>query len=127
MTPAVEEANRLLRIARRDLGTAQLLLPLEGASVAAIGFHAQQCTEKALKAVCILLHIEVRRTHDLVALGQVVISEGATLPVSLDELRTLNLFAVEFRYDDEILPDIQRDETHRIAQLVLQWAAEQID
>ena len=51
MTPAHEEAQRLLRLALRDRDTFELLLPLPQASVAAIGFHAQQSIEKALKAI----------------------------------------------------------------------------
>lgn len=52
MTPAREEARRLLRLARRDSDTFALLLPLPKATMAALGFHAQQAVEKALKAVC---------------------------------------------------------------------------
>ena len=69
MTPALEEAHRLRRLARRDSDTFELLLPLPKATVAATGFHAQQAVEKALKAVCTLRNIEVRRTHDLAALA----------------------------------------------------------
>jgi HEPN domain-containing protein len=69
MTPEREEAHRLLRLARRDRDTFDLLRPLPKASVAALGFHAQQAIEKALKAVCALHRIEIRRTHDLAALG----------------------------------------------------------
>ena len=42
MTPALEEAHRLLRLALRDRDTFALLLPLTKATLAAIGFHAQQ-------------------------------------------------------------------------------------
>ncbi|MEW6292519.1 MAG: HEPN domain-containing protein [Pseudomonadota bacterium] len=53
MTPQREEALRLLRLARRDRETFELLLPLERASLVALGFHAQQAVEKALKAVAV--------------------------------------------------------------------------
>jgi len=46
--------------------------------------------------------LEIGRTHDLAALGQAIPDSGQALPVSIDELRALNPFAVEFRYDDEI-------------------------
>lgn len=100
MTPALEEAHRLLRLAQRDGATFALLYPIPQASMAALGFHAQQAVEKALKAVCTKQGIEVRRTHDLAALGQSVLSHGTALPISVDALRSLNPFAVEFRYDD---------------------------
>jgi len=51
MTPALEEAHRLQRLALRDRGTFDLLLPLPQATLAAIGFHAQQAAEKSIKAV----------------------------------------------------------------------------
>ncbi len=69
MTPALDEARRLLRLALRDSDTFALLFPLPQATMAALGFHAQQAVEKALKAVCTKQSMEVRRTHDLAALG----------------------------------------------------------
>lgn len=126
MTPEIEEALRLLRLARRDLDTADLLLPLSRATVAAIGFHAQQCAEKALKAVCAMRAIEVRRTHDLAALGHAILDDGGSLPVSVDDLRSLNPFAVEFRYAEDIAPALARDEVAKLAATVLRWATAQV-
>ena len=121
MTPALEEAHRLLRLALRDSDTVELLLPLPKATMAAIGFHAQQAAEKALKAVCTLRNIEIRRTHDLAALAQTLVVDGITLPVSVDEFRTLNPFAVEYRYDDEITSPMTREELKNIVAKVLAW------
>jgi HEPN domain-containing protein len=122
MTPALEEAQRLLRLALRDRDTFELLLPLPQASIAAIGFHAQQVIEKALKAIGTLHGLEVRRTHDLAALAQALIDSGQTLPASIDQFRQLNPFAVEFRYDDEFNVLITRDELSSIVRGVLDWA-----
>lgn len=110
MTPQLEEARRLLRLALRDQETFALLLPLPRASLAAIGFHAQQSAEKALKAIAVLRGIEFQRTHDLAALAQSIQERGVELCLSIDDLRRLNPFAVEFRYDDEIVPSISREE-----------------
>ena len=121
MTPALEEAHRLLRLALRDSNTFELLLPLPKATTAAIGFHAQQAVEKALKAVCTLRSLEMRRTHDLAALAQTLVVDGVTLPVSVDEFRTLNPFAVEYRYDDEITSPMTREELKNIVAKVLTW------
>lgn len=126
MTPQLEEARRLLRLAQCDRETFDLLLPLEKASLAAIGFHAQQSAEKALKAVAALRSIEVARTHDLVALGQAILDDGVTLPLPLDELRGLNPFAVEFRYDDEIIPTISRAELDAQLTAIIRWAGQWI-
>ena len=121
MTPALEEAHRLLRLALRDRDTFELLLPLPKATLAAIGFHAQQAVEKALKAVCTLRNIEIRRTHDLAALAQALVVDGVTLPISVDEFRTLNPFAVEYRYDDEITSSMTREELTSTVAKVLAW------
>jgi HEPN domain-containing protein len=122
MTPTHEEAARLLRLAQRDRETFGLLKPIPEASLAALGFHAQQSIEKALKAVCVLRDIEFRRTHDLAALGELIRAGGVDLPVSVDALRLINPFAVEFRYDDEIVPSITRDELEALVMNVLGWA-----
>ncbi|MEI7537965.1 MAG: HEPN domain-containing protein [Comamonadaceae bacterium] len=127
MTPALEEARRLLRLAVRDGDTFALLLPLPKATMAALGFHAQQAVEKALKAACTRYNIEVRRTHDLAALGQAVLDHGTALPVSVDELRSLNPFAVEFRYDDEITSSMRREELDTLLRAVLSWAGTEVD
>ena len=122
MTPALEEAHRLLRLALRDRDTFELLLPLPKATLAAIGFHAQQAVEKVLKAVCVLRNIEVRRTHDLAALEQALVVDGTILPLPVDEFRTLNPFAVDYRYDDEITPSMTREQLTDVVTRVLAWA-----
>ena len=127
MTPEHEEARRLLRLARRDFDTVRLLIPLEQANLATIGFHAQQCAEKALKAVCTFNKLAFRRTHDLVALARLVESAGVGLPFSFEQCRSLNPFAVEFRYDEELTTGLERDEIGSIAEGVLKWAATQVE
>jgi HEPN domain-containing protein len=127
MTPALDEARRLLRLALRDGDTFALLFPLPQATIAALGFHAQQAVEKALKAVCTRQNMEVRRTHDLAALGQTLLDRGTALPISVDELRSLNPFAVEFRYDDEITSSMKREELDTLLRAVLSWAGTEVD
>ena len=122
MTPAIEEAQRLLRLALRDRDTFELLRALPQASMAAIGFHAQQAVEKAIKSVCVMHGLEVRRTHDLAALAQSLIDAGQALPVALDDLRQLNPFAVEFRYDDEFNTSMTREALAATVHQVLAWA-----
>ncbi len=127
MTPPHEEARRLLRLARRDRETFGLLLPLPQASLAALGFLAQQSVEKALKAVAVSRGLEVRRTHDLAALGQAILADGGALPVSADELRSLNPYAVEFRYDDEVIPATTRAELDTLLSAILHWAQQCVE
>ncbi len=122
MTPAAEEAHRLLRLAARDRSTFMLLARLPDAPLSAVGFHAQQAIEKALKAVSTLHGVETRRTHDLVALAQALGDTGCPIPCSLESLRLLNPFAVEVRYDDEFEPSVSREELTSTVDLVMAWA-----
>jgi HEPN domain-containing protein len=126
MTPQREEALRLLRLAKRDRETFDLLLPLPKANLAALGFHAQQAAEKALKAVAVSIELEVPRTHDLAALGQIIIDSGTSLPVTVDQLRELNPFAVEYRYDDELIPAISRQSLASTLSIVMAWAEQRL-
>jgi len=58
--------SQWLRKADNDLRTAEHTLTLvEDCPFDTIGFHAQQCTEKALKAVLAAHGSDVPRTHDL--------------------------------------------------------------
>ncbi len=123
MTPQAEEVLRLLRLAKRDQGTFGLLLSMPQSELSALGFHAQQSAEKALKAVTVHAGLTMPRTHDLVALGSLLTDSGVELPVSADELRLLNPFAVEFRYDDEIVALVTRDQLADMLAAILEWAA----
>lgn len=126
MTPQLEEAQRLMRLARRDRDTFDLLLPLPKANLAALGFHAQQAAEKALKAIAVLRRLDVPRTHDLAALGQALLDEGEILPLSVDQLRSLNPFAVEYRYDDELIPKTSREALAETLAAVMNWADKRV-
>jgi len=125
MTLLLEESQRLLRLALRDQETFTLLLPLPKASLAALGFLAQQTVEKALKSVAVLHSVEIRRTHDLAALAQQLRDKGVEPPVVIDELRRLNPFAVEYRYDDDIVPTMVQEEIVAILAAMIPWARQQ--
>jgi hypothetical protein len=49
---------------------------------------------------------------------------GIALPFAPREFRRLNPFAVEFRYDDESIALITRNEADQLTQRTLAWAAE---
>jgi HEPN domain-containing protein len=126
MTPRLEEALRLLRLAGRDRDTFDLLFPLERADPVVLGFHAQQAVEKALKAALVHSGGDLLRTHDLVALGHEVAARGRALPVSLESLRALNPFAVEYRYDDESAPSLSRKAMAATLAAVVDWAGDTV-
>jgi HEPN domain-containing protein len=127
MNPWLDEAERLLRLARRDrLACATLMLLPELASSVAC-FHAQQAAEKALKALMILHGIAFRRTHDLEELAARLEHAGQALPVSETDLIRLTPYAVEFRYDDEAISLIDPADALRVADALIAWSGKQIE
>jgi HEPN domain-containing protein len=67
-----------------------------------IGFHAQQCAEKALKAFLTLRRVRFERRHDL----NYLIDLCAPLDSAFEQLRSeadeLTPYAVEYRYPDAL-------------------------
>ena len=64
-------------------------------------FHAQQATEKAMKAFLALNDVPFRKTHSLEELGQQCVALDATLQPVADEAAPLTEFAWKFRYPGE--------------------------
>lgn len=126
MTPHREEAERLMRLARRDQAAMAALLAAPGVAFAVAFFHAQQAAEKALKAAMCLHALEYRRTHDLEALAGQLADAGR--PPSVDEarLRLLTPYAVEYRYDDEAPALLAPEQAMAIVAELLAWADAQI-
>lgn len=96
---AASEAERLLRIARRDLRMAFRLLEPD-VEEASWGWALQQTLEKTLKAWLLHVGIQPPHSHDIARL--LVLLEQADVDVSqLLPLRAFSTFAVQGRYDDE--------------------------
>jgi len=125
MKPHVEEALRSLRLADRDIRAFEVLKNDSRIHLSMTCFHAQQAVEKSLKAVLFLNQVEFERTHDLVKLAQLLRDQGITLPVSDDQLRKLNPFAVTLRYDDLEIEGITREEAASLVMVVRRWAENQ--
>lgn len=100
------DARAWMRFASVDMAAARLLVEAEGLS-GVVAFHAQQCAEKALKAVLVADGREVPRIHDLL----VLVRHLPVVPSLPDEraLHRLSSYAVESWYPDDI-PDIGDDE-----------------
>jgi len=122
MTPSIEEAHRLLRLAERDLQTYRILAAHPDASLAAACFHAQQSVEKALKAVLTAHSATFPRTHNLEELGLLVPGIGISLPVPARDLRRLTPFAVDFRHDEESVALLTTEAAGLLAESIFQWA-----
>lgn len=126
MTPQREEAERFLRLAKRDQAAFVALLNAAAVDPAVACFHAQQAAEKSLKAVMCLHGLEYRRTHDLEALAGMLKDVGVAPSVDEHELRCLTPYAVEFRYDDEAIHLISGEAAGRLVGSLLSWAEEEI-
>jgi HEPN domain-containing protein len=61
-------------------------------------FHAQQCTEKYLKAKLTEASVTFRRSHDLIMLLNLLLPIEPSWQSLLPQLSVLTIFAVDFRY-----------------------------
>jgi HEPN domain-containing protein len=122
MTPQREEAERFMRLARRDEAAFRALLESTTVDFAVACFHAQQAVEKALKAVMFLHGLEFRRTHDLEELSGTLADASVNIPLEEEELRRLTPYAVEFRYDDEPIPLVSPEQAISYTSRALSWA-----
>jgi HEPN domain-containing protein len=126
MTPCIEEAHRLLRLAERDLKTFHILAAHLEAALSAMCFHAQQSAEKSLKAVLTSQCADFPRTHNLEELAKLIGEQQINLPLPARELRRLNPYAVDFRYGEVDIALITREEAEAIAEKSLQWARQYV-
>jgi HEPN domain-containing protein len=122
MTASLEEAQRFLSLASDDLAAFRALAADPHIRLATAIFHAQQSVEKSLKAILFAIGAEFRRTHDLYELADRIEQAGVALPYNADELGLLNPYAVDFRYDDQLVPVLSTEEVEAMTQGVLAWA-----
>ena len=64
-------------------------------------FHAQQCSEKYMKAMLISKGAEFPKTHDLLLLNNLCSNAGIFLEINPKLLNTLSDYAVRTRYPGE--------------------------
>ena len=92
-------------------------------------FDAQQCTEKALKALLIYKGIKFRFVHDI---GELLHTLEKNMVVVPDEIKSsviLTVYAVETRYPfpSQTVNKIDYFEAVGISEKVYDWVLEQID
>jgi HEPN domain-containing protein len=111
-----------LRYAASDLELAKLA-GIPNVMIESLCYHAQQCAEKALKAVLVAFHVPVHRTHNIgLLLDQ--ISEHVAIPEDLEEAAILTDYAVMCRYpgDTESVTTAEYEFALHLAEAVLVWA-----
>lgn len=100
--PELEEAYLLLRKAREDADAVRKFCADPDLADAVVGFHAQQATEKALKAVLAAFGDDFPWTHDLRHLMERLDAVRTPLPASLYEIPRVGSLGsrVPLRRDD---------------------------
>ena len=96
----IEYAEMLLRRANGDAHVCRVLADDTEIDDSAVGFHAQQAVEKALKIALVLAEVELPRTHDLEQLVEQVKASGVEVPDELSSVEWLTPWAAELRYDE---------------------------
>jgi HEPN domain-containing protein len=94
-----------------------------------ICFHAQQCAEKALKALLLHRGAAIPKTHTIEVLLDLLKTKGAIIPDGVDEAFELSDYAVQTRYPGEWEPVTKIDARKAIerAAMVLVWVEAQIE
>ncbi|NOH03080.1 MAG: HEPN domain-containing protein [Chloroflexi bacterium] len=117
-----------LQRAHSDLQLGRTALVAKGVLPEDAAFHAQQCVEKALKAL--LLHMEVAfpKTHAIEVLLDLLKAQGMKIPKGVDESFELSEYAVQTRYPGEWEPVTKTEARKAIerAGLVLAWVEGQL-
>lgn len=127
--PPPESPQAWLQRAQSDLALGRAALDTPDVFLEDACFHAQQCAEKALKALLIQRRIAFPRTHVLETLLDLLRAAEVDVPREVDEALTLTQYAVETRYPGEWEPvtDTEARSALATAAQVLAWVTMQID
>ena len=117
-----------LQRARSDLQLGRAALNTAGVLPEDACFHAQQCAEKALKALLLQRQIPYPRTHAIEVLLDLLKIQGEPVPENVDEALILTEYAVQTRYPGEWEPVTKKEAQKALEQaaLVLSWAESRI-
>lgn len=126
MSVSRDEARQLFAAGERDRLSFQLLVQTGRAPHETLGFLAQQACEKFIKAVMVLSAVRVVRTHDLEYLVELAEAGGVQVPLSVQQLRQLNPYAVAFRYESSGQVWLSPAEAQQMIEALHQWAQETI-
>ena len=103
---APDSAAEWLNRASSDLAIAQTRV--EGAYLEDLCYHAQQCAEKAFKAILLHRKNSFPYIHDLAELASRIEQTGVVVPEIIRKVVALTEYAVEGRYpgfDDPVTED----------------------
>jgi HEPN domain-containing protein len=111
----LEVARVLCRRAAADLRVARKIAPDPEIDEEAIGFHAQQAVEKALKSALTLEGVDFPKTHDIDFLVKLAEECDTELSADIAGAGWLTPWGTDFRYDDEPLEALDKDRALKAA------------
>lgn len=120
------DAREWLNRAKSNL--AQEKTKTEGIYLEDLCFNAQQCAEKAIKALLIELGLKFPYTHNVTELLTLVEKSGQKIPEEIKRAGILSDYAVESRYPGIFEPVTEEEyqEAVTIAGNVVRWVDEYI-
>ena len=126
---ALDIVQNWLQRAKSDLQLGKAALHTKDVLPEDASFHAQQCAEKALKALLLSLEISFPKTHAIEVLLDLLKEEGYKIPNNVDEAFELSQYAVQTRYPGDWEPVTKAEAIHSLerAAFVLRWADSQIE
>lgn len=93
---------------------------------AIVGFHAQQAAEKLIKAVLAARGVVFMKSHALGYLIGLVEENDIEAPAELSEADVLSPWAVEFRYEGDEPPALDRSAALSLVEKLRTWAETEI-
>jgi HEPN domain-containing protein len=121
----LQVASDFITLAERDAVAMRVLAEVPEVAFAILGFHAQQCVEKSLKAVMAIHGVTFPRTHSLEELHRLLITANYPVPLALEVLTNLTPYAVSTRYDLDSLELLDLAEAQTAVNIALEWAQSQ--
>jgi HEPN domain-containing protein len=119
-------ARVLLARAIEDETLVRKVSPDTDIADAIVGFHAQQAVEKLIKAVLAAHGVVFMKSHALSYLIGLVEESEIAAPDELTEADVLSPWAVEFRYEGDEPPALDRSAALTLVGQVRTWAENEI-
>jgi HEPN domain-containing protein len=119
-------ARVLLARAAEDETLIRKVSPDTDIADAIVGFHAQQAVEKLIKAVLAARGVAFMKSHALSYLIGLVEDNEIEAPNELTEADVLSPWAVEFRYEGDEPPALDRSAALTLVGQVRTWAENEV-
>jgi len=121
--------HQWIKIADRDMLTAQRELEIEPHVTEIICFHCQQAVEKYLKAFLTKHQVEFPKTHSILTLINLCSGIDSSFKEKLSNADILTDYAVEIRYpDDWYEPTIEETrKAYELTKKVKEFVLEKLD